>query len=124
MISVFVWTVVFSIATVISILLTGSRSLISGDITLMRVIQILLDWRFILGALLAFGARLSFIMVNNALLKIPDLAGSSTTITVLITSIATVFVVVANYFFLGERINISQGIGMFVILFGIFLVMR
>lgn len=118
------WTGIFCFVTVVSILLTGSRSLISGDINFLRLLQILFDWRFIVGAIFAFGARLSFIMINNALLKIPNLAESSTTITALITSIAMVFVIIANYFFLGERISLTQGFGAFIILFGIFLVVR
>lgn len=124
MFPVIFWTCIFSLVTVVSILLTGSRTLISGDINFSRLLQILLDWRFLLGALFAFGARLSFILINNALLKIPQLAESSTTITALITSVALVFVILANYFFLGERIGLTQGVGAFIILFGIFLVTR
>ncbi|PIV85959.1 MAG: hypothetical protein COW50_04145 [Candidatus Moranbacteria bacterium CG17_big_fil_post_rev_8_21_14_2_50_41_107] len=57
-------------------------------------------------------------------MKIPELAQSSTTITMFITSIAMVFVIIANYYFLGERISLTQGIGAFVILFGIFIITR
>ncbi|MEI8103995.1 MAG: hypothetical protein WCG84_03805 [Candidatus Moraniibacteriota bacterium] len=124
MLPVIFWTIIFSCTTVISILLTGSRGLISGDITPMRVVQILIDWRFILGAGFAFVSRLSFILINNALLKIPHLAQSSTTITMFITSIAMVFVIIANYYFLGERISVTQGVGAFIIIFGIFIITR
>ena len=122
--AVIFWTILFSIATVISITLTGSRSLISGDLTLPKIIGMIFDWRFILGAGFAFMARLFFILVNNALLKIPHLAQSSTSITMFITSIAIVFVLIANYYFLGERLNVTQGIGAFIILFGIFIITR
>lgn len=122
MLAVALWTVAFSLATVISITLTGSRALIGGNIDFVRLLHILVDWRFLLGAALAFLARLSFIMINNALLKIPNLADSSTTITTFITAIAMIFVVIANYFFLGERIHLTQGLGAFFILFGIFLI--
>lgn len=124
MTAVFLWTIVFSVVTVISILLTGSRSLISGDITFWRIFEILFDWRFILGALFAFFARLSFIMINNALYKIPELSQSSTTITAFITSVAMIFVIIANYYFLGERISITQGVGAFVIIIGIMIMLK
>lgn len=122
---VILYTILFSLVTVISILLTGSRSFISGgDLTALKIIKMIFDWHFILGAGFAFLARLLFIMTNNALLKIPHLAGSSTTITMFITSLAMVFVIIANYYFLGERINITQGIGAFIILVGIFVITR
>jgi len=122
---VILYTILFSLVTVISILLTGSRSFISGsNLTPMAIIKMLFDWHFLLGATFAFAARLFFIMINNSLLKIPDLAGSSTTVTTFITSIAMVFVIIANYYFLGEKINTTQGVGVFVILFGIFLITR
>lgn len=122
---VILYTILFSLVTVISILLTGSRSFINGsNLTPMGILKLILDWHFILGAGFAFMARLFFIMINNGLLKIPHLANSSTTITTFITSIALVFVIIANYYFLGEKINASQGVGIFIILFGIFLVTR
>jgi len=123
MASVILYTILFSLVTVISILLTGSRSFISGsNLTPMAVVKMVLDWHFILGAGFAFMARLLFIMVNNSLLKIPHLANSSTTITMFITSIAMVFVIIANYYFLGEKINVTQGVGALVILIGIFMI--
>lgn len=122
---VILYTILFSAVTVISILLTGSRSFLTGtELTPLKIIRMLLDWHFILGAGFAFMARLFFIMVNNSLLKIPHLAISSTTITTLITSVALVFVIIANHYFLGERINITQGIGAFIILVGIFVITR
>ncbi|OIQ02477.1 MAG: hypothetical protein AUK58_03115 [Candidatus Moranbacteria bacterium CG2_30_41_165] len=124
MLAVIFWTILFSLATVISITLTGSRALISGDFTLLRTIKMILDWNFIVGASFAFLARLFFILVNNSLLKIPHLAQSSTSITMFITSVALIFVLIANYYFLGERINLTQGIGAFIILFGIFIITR
>lgn len=122
---VILYTILFSIVTVVSILLTGSRSFISGgELTPMKIIRMLVDWHFILGAGFAFLARLFFIMVNNSLLKIPHLAGSSTTITTLVTSVALVSVIIANYYFLGEKLNVTQGVGAFIILVGIFVITR
>ncbi len=122
--AVILWIILFCIATVISITLTGSRSLISGDLTFQKIIGMIFDWRFIVGASFAFLARLFFILVNNALLKIPHLAESSTTITMFITSIALIFVIIANYYFLGERLNLTQGIGAFIIIIGILVITR
>lgn len=122
---VILYTILFSLVTVISILLTGSRSFINGsDLSPIAIIKMLLNWHFIFGAGFAFLARLFFILINNSLLKIPNLATSSTTITAFVTSIAMVFVIIANYYFLGERINVLQGVGVFVILLGIFLITR
>lgn len=122
---VILYTFLFSLVTVISILLTGSRSFLTGgELTPLKIMWMLVDWHFIVGAGFAFLARLFFIMINNQLLKMPELAGSSTTITAFITSIAMIFVVIANYYFLGERISLTQGIGAFVILFGIFLITK
>ena len=122
---VILYTALFSIVTVVSILLTGSRSFISGgELTPMKIVQMIFDWHFILGAGFAFAARLFFIMVNNSLLKIPHLADSSTTITTFITSIAMILVIIANYYFLGEKINAMQGAGAFIILLGIFMITR
>lgn len=122
---VIIYTILFSLVTVISILLTGSRSFITGsNMSFMGIVRLLLDWHFILGAGFAFLARLFFILINNSLLKMPDLAGSSTTITAFITSIAMVFVILANYYFLGERLNVTQGVGAFIILIGIFMITR
>lgn len=124
MLEVIILTILFSITTVISILLLGSRAIIGGDMNLVRVIQILFSWQFILGAVFAFGSRLIFMLINSAIYKIPALSGSSTTVTTLITTVSLIFVIIANYFFLHERINFLQGVGAVVIMFGIFLITK
>lgn len=122
---VFFYTVLFSLASVVSILLTGSRSFISGaDMSLIKIVKLIFDWHFLLGAAFAFCARLLFILINNSLMKIPDLAQSSTTITALITSVGMIFVIAANYYFLGEKINTQQGVGAFFILLGVFIIVK
>jgi drug/metabolite transporter (DMT)-like permease len=122
---VILYTILFSIVTVISILLTGSRSFINGsNLTPIGILKMLIDWHFIVGAGFAFMARLFFIMINNSLLKMPALANSSTTITMFITTATMIFVIAANYFFLGERINLTQGIGAFIIIVGVFIITR
>lgn len=119
------YTILFSLVTVISIILTGSRSFISGqELTPLKIFKLLLDWHFLLGAGFAFMSRLFFVMINNSLMKIPNLANSSTTITAFITSVSLIFVVIGNCYFLNERINYWQGIGAFLILIGIFLISK
>ena len=120
MVMVIFWATLFSVTTTVSILLLGHRDLIAGDIGFNRMLRILIDWRFILGAILAFGARLLFIMTNNAIYKIPELASSSTTLTTLINSGAIIMVVVANYFFLDERLSTVQLLGATLVLIGIY----
>ena len=124
MIAVIILTILFSVTTVISILLLGSRDIIAGDMHLVRIIQILISWQFLLGAFFAFFSRLVFMLINSELYKIPSLSASSTTITTLITTVALIFVIIANYFFLDERITPVQLLGAFVIFVGIFLVTR
>ncbi|MFO0703056.1 MAG: hypothetical protein U0514_04365 [Candidatus Andersenbacteria bacterium] len=119
--SVILWAVLFSAASVVSILLLGSRDFVNGTIDLPKIVRILFDWRFILGAGIAFVARMLFILTNNALTKIPHLADSSTTITTLINSAAIILVVVANHYVFSERLNAQQGVGAFLVLAGIFL---
>lgn len=122
MLQVALLTILFSIATVASILLLGSRSLIAGDMNFMRILQILISWQFILGAIFAFAARLIFMILNSVIYKIPELSASSTTLTTLITTVSLVFVIIANYFFLDEKISTIQIIGAVVIFIGIFLI--
>ncbi len=121
MLDVVLWTTLFSLTTAVSILLMGSRAIVSGNIDLPRLAAILFDWRFILGVAFAFGSRICFLLVNNALLRIPGLDTGATTITAFITSIALVVVVVANYLFLDERLTPMQLVGGFVIIVGIVL---
>jgi len=121
---VFLWTTLFSVVTVASITLMGSRDLIGGQIDFIRILKIMLDWKFLLGAFFAFLARLFFIMINNTLYNIPELSSSSTTITAFITSVAMIFVIIANYYFLDEKISFSQGMGAFIILVGIFFLVK
>ena len=63
--------------------------------------------------------RISFIMLNNALLKVPRLANSSTSITTFATLLSLGFVLVANYLFLNEKLNLPQAIGAFIVIFGV-----
>jgi drug/metabolite transporter (DMT)-like permease len=122
MLSLIILTLLFSLTTVLSILCLGSRSIIGVSINWHTLIGILLSWQFLLGAFFAFLSRLLFMFINSTLYKIPHLSVSSTTATTFITSVSLIFVVIANYYFLGERISVIQGIGALIILIGIALI--
>lgn len=122
---VFLWSVFHLAAATFSVVLLGSRELISGElISSKKFLWVITDWRFILSMLLAVLARATFVMVNNSLLKIPGLADASTSITTIISQFAVVFIVIANIIFLQERISLHQGIGMAMVLTGLFLVLK
>lgn len=125
MLLVLFWTIIFSLSTAGATVLLGDRSLISGNLFDFRnFINLILNWKFVVSMIFAVVSRFSFIFINNSLLKIPLLAGNSTTITSFITAIAFVFIAVANYYFLGERINLTQGAGAFLILIGIWIMLK
>ena len=119
------WLIVFCISIMISITLVGERSLISGNLlNLHNLFKLVTHWKFIVAMLFAIFSRLSFIMINNSLLKIPRLALASTTITTFATLISLVFVMIANYYYLGERFSFQQLAGAGVIVFGIILMAK
>lgn len=119
------WTLLFSATTAISIVLLGNRDLISGNLlTPKNIANLIFNWRFIVSMICALAARFAFIMTNNSLLKIPHLAESSTTITTFITMFSLIVIVIANMIFLKEKMQIEQGVGAFIILFGIWMMLK
>lgn len=119
------WLVIYCISNTVSITLVGERSLISGNIfTPAGMFRLVTDWRFIIAMIFAVFARVSFIMINNSLLKIPKLAGASTSITTLATLISLIFILIANYYFLSERLSVQQLVGAAIILVGISLMVK
>lgn len=106
-----------------SVVITGDRRLISGNLTGNNFLRLVFDWRFILAMLLALGSRFTFIFINNTLLKIPDLAKNSTTITTFITASSYIFIIAANFIFLQERLTLQQTIGAGLVLAGIIVMM-
>lgn len=114
----------FSITSAISIVLIGGRGIVGIEMNFINIVKIIFSWQFILGAAFAFFSRLLFLMINSAVYKIPALSLSSTTITMFITSFATIVVIAANYYFLGERLTFSQGAGAAIILVGTLVIMR
>jgi drug/metabolite transporter (DMT)-like permease len=122
---VFFWTIVFSLSTAVSIALLGDRSLISGNLFEMKnFVRLITHYKFILAVIFAVFARFSFIFINNSLLKVERLAGSSTTITAFVCSISFIFVVIANYIYLHERLNVQQGVGSLLILAGVWMLLK
>lgn len=119
------WIVIYCIANTGSIVLLGDRSLISGNLLQIdNIIRLIFNWKFMLAMLLAVLTRVSFIMINNSLLKIPRLAGASTSISTFATLLSLIFILIANYYFLNEKLNMQQAIGAFVVLVGVSIMVR
>ena len=125
MLEIILWTIVFSITTGLSITLMGDRELISGNLLeLKKIISIIFHWKFIVAIVLAVGARISFMLLNSAVLKIEKYSQNATTIAAFASAFSFIFIFVSNALFLGERISVLQGIGGGVIILGIFLMLK
>ena len=119
------WLLIFCITNTISIVLLGDRALISGNLlNIENIVRLILNWKFILAMLFAVATRISFIMLNNSLLKIPRLADASTSITTFATLLSLIFLLIANYYFLNERLNIQQAVGAFIVLVGVTIMVK
>lgn len=122
---IIVFTILYSITTSLSIAILGDRGLIGGDILNMKsIFKIIFNYKFVGSMTLAVLSRFLFVLLNNAILDIPKLAQNATTITVFVSFISTIFMVLANYFLLDERLNMIQIIGMTIILIGVFLMLK
>lgn len=125
MLLVIFWLLAFCLTNTISIVLMGDRSLISGNLLdAGNILRILLSWKFIAAMVFAVLTRMSFIMLNNAILKIPKLANASTTISTFATLLSLAFIVIANYYFLNEKLNFQQAIGAFIVLIGVTIMVK
>jgi drug/metabolite transporter (DMT)-like permease len=125
MILIIFWVIIFSITSTGTTVLLGDRNILSGNLLeFKKFISLIFHWRFIVAMILAFGARYSFMLINNNLLKYPHLAQNSTTITALITSVVFIFIIIGNRIFLKERIDLRQGLGALLIMIGITLVIK
>lgn len=119
------WIIIYCITNTLSIVLLGDRSLISGNLlNLDNIIRLIINWKFILAMIFAVLTRVSFIMINNSLLKMPKLASASTSITTFATLLSLVFILLANYFFLNEKLNLQQAIGAFIVLVGVSIMIK
>jgi drug/metabolite transporter (DMT)-like permease len=122
MLIIVLYSIIFSIAGTATIVLLGNRNFLDGNLlNFQKFIAVIFHWRFILAVICAFVARYIFMLINGQLLKIPSLSRNSTTITGFITSVATIFMMIANYYFLGERISYQQLAGGILIMSGIWL---
>lgn len=124
MVIILIWLGVYDITVAASILLLGNPSTILGDLSLKSLLMLLLDWRFLLGGLLALGARFIFVIINNLTAKHPSLSHAHLSLTALATITSVVVVLLANHFILHERFNSMQMLGTGIVLFGLFLVFR
>jgi drug/metabolite transporter (DMT)-like permease len=125
MVQVIVWVLAFCITNALSIVLLGDRSLISGNLFNMEnIIRLLLNWKFMLAMVFAVLTRFSFIMINNSLLKIPKLADAATSIATFATLLSLVFIILSNYFFLNEKLNMQQAIGAGIVLIGVTIMVK
>ncbi len=125
MLLLILWIIVYCITNTLSIVLLGDRSLISGNLlNIDNMIRLIVNWKFILAMLFAVLTRISFIMINNSLLKIPKLAAASTSIATFATLLSLIFILLANYFFLNEKLNLQQAIGAFIVLVGVSIMVK
>ena len=121
---VILWTVVFSISNALSIVFLGDRTLISGNLFAVKsVLNLVFHWKFVASMTMALVSRASFILINNALLKVPRLASGSTTIAAFITLVSIVVVVAVNWVFLKERMEITQILGAVLIMAGVWTIL-
>ncbi len=125
MLTTFFLVFIYCIATTVSIVLLGDRSLISGNLFRFETLfSLITNWKFILAMSSAVLARITFVLINNSLLKNPNLAPIATTITVFITLLSLIFIVIANYFFLNEKLSVQQAVGAVIILTGVVVMMK
>jgi len=119
-----VWTLIYSVVVAGSILLLGNPSTVLGHLTPKTLLLLLLDWRFLLGGVLAVGARFIFVIINNIAAKNANLSHAHLSITAVATTVSIVFVLIANHFLLHEQLRALQMVGAAVMMAGFFLIFR
>lgn len=125
MISIVIWTIIYSLLTAVSIALLGDRNLISGDLyKIGSLLKLIIHWKFAAAFILAISARASFVIINNMVLKFPAYEHSATTITAFASSVAFIFVILVNYILLDEKLTLQQSIGAVIVIAGIWLMME
>lgn len=121
MLVVFLWMAIYAVVVAASIIFIG-RPL--EHLNLKSLFSLLFDWRFLLGAVLALGARFIFVIINNLVSKIPSLNKAHLTVAALATMGSVVAIILANAIFLNQHLRGIQMVGAAVIMLGIFLVFR
>jgi drug/metabolite transporter (DMT)-like permease len=118
------WVVIYSVVVAASILLLGSPSTILGHLTFKTLLSLLIDWRFLLGGILALVARFIFVIINNLASKDPSLSHAHLSITAVATTVSIIVVLLANHFLLHEQLRPLQLIGACIMLVGLFIALR
>jgi drug/metabolite transporter (DMT)-like permease len=116
------WVVIYSVVVAASILFLGKPSALLGNITPLSLLSLLLDWRFLLGGILALGARFIFVIINNLASRQPSLSSAHLSITAIATMTSIIAVLIANHYFMNEHLNATQLAGAGVMLFGVFII--
>lgn len=124
MLPIIVWTLVYDATVAASILLLGNQSTLLGSLTLKSLLLLVLDWRFMLGALLAIGARFMFVIINNLASKHAALSSAHLSLTALASMTSIIMVLIVNHFVLGDEFKAIQLLGIAIVLFGFFLIFR
>lgn len=115
----------FGLATAASITLLGDRQwLAKSSLSLSGIAALLGDWRLWLSMAFALLARMLFIGTNVVLSRDPRFQQASTTITTFVTASAYLFVLVANWYVLGEVVTRQQMVGAIVVVIGIVVMTR
>ena len=122
MLLIFFWMVIYAIVVAASIIFIGKP--IEGNLHIVSLLKLLLDWRFLLGGILALGARFIFVIINNLASKQPSLQHAHLTIAALATMGSVIAIIFANHIFLGEQLRSIQYVGVALILSGIFFIFR
>jgi len=123
-IAIAVWTLIYSVVVAGSILLLGNPSTVLGHLTPKTLLLLLLDWRFLLGGVLALGARFIFVIINNLASRDVNLSHAHLSITAVATTVSIVVVLIANHFLLGEQLRAIQLVGAAVMMAGFFMIFR
>jgi drug/metabolite transporter (DMT)-like permease len=118
------WVIIYSIVVAASILLLGSPTTLLGHMSIKTLLSLLLDWRFLLGGVLALGARFIFVIINNIASKDANLSHAHLSITAVATTVSIIVVLIVNHFLLGEQLRPMQLIGACIMLAGLFIALR
>jgi len=122
MLFIIIWMVIYAVIVAASIIFIGRP--IHGGLTFEALAKLLLDWRFLLGGVLALGARFIFVIINNLASKHPSLSGAHLTVAALATQLSIIAIILANTIFLHEHLRPIQLLGAFIIICGVFLVFK
>ena len=124
MVLIALWVLIYDVVVAASIIFLGNPNTLVGHLSLKSLLALLLDWRFLLGAFLAVGARFIFVIINNLASKHPNLADAHLTITAIASVTSVVVIVLANHFLLGDQLRPAQIAGIAIVVVGITLVFR